>query len=385
MLIGLVTILCQACHFAGEVLGALGLPLAIGLISGTSMDGIDAALIETDGQTIHRRGPALTHPYRPDLRARLLAIAADPALARTALAAEEEAVGWANLEAAERLLAMAGLAPAAVRVVGMHGQTVLHRPDERMTRQLGLGALVAAGLGIDVVDGFRQADLAAGGQGAPLVPLYHLALAKELEKPLAILNLGGVANVTWLGQDDRLVAFDTGPANAMIDDWVAQHRGLPYDAGGHIAAAGQVDLSRLAELQDHAFFRRPPPKSLDRNAFSAASIAGLSLADGAATLAAFTIAAVARAREHFPAPARSWLVTGGGRHNLSLMSGLTQALGLPVCPVEDVGWSGDHLEAECFGFLAVRSLLGLPLSLPSTTGVPQPMPGGVRHSRPGIG
>jgi anhydro-N-acetylmuramic acid kinase len=351
--------------------------LALGLISGTSMDGIDAAVIETDGERVGARCGALTLPYPSALRTELLAIAADPARAYSDPLAEiERAVTEANAAAARAVLARSGLRADAIAVVGLHGQTVLHRPERRFTRQLGDGARLAGLLGIDVVAGFRLADVAAGGQGAPLAPLYHAALARELPQPLAVLNLGGVANVTFL-DGGTIIAFDTGPASAMIDDWVRRHTGLAFDEDGRIAASGCVDQARLARLLAHPFFRRKPPKSLDRNDFPLAEMDGLSLADGAATLAVFTAASVAQALPHLPARPLRWLVTGGGRHNATLMRGLADALEAPVAPVEAVGWDGDALEAELFGFLAMRSLCGLPLSLPSTTGVPEPMRGGV--------
>lgn len=346
-------------------------------MSGTSADGVDAAWIETDGHTVTRTGLALTVPYPDGLRRALLAVMQDPARAEAdPLSDLEAAVTDANAAAARLVLDRVG----PVDVVGLHGQTVLHRPDRRFTRQLGHGAALARTLGVPVVSRFRHADVAAGGQGAPLAPLFHAALAHGLPQPLAVLNLGGVANVTYLGGPD-LLAFDTGPASAMLDDWVAQHTGAAYDADGRIAASGQVDQDRLARLLTHPYFDRPPPKSLDRNAFPMDAVAGLSLADGAATLTAFTVQSVARSREHLPRAPLRWLVTGGGRHNGTLMALLRASLGV-VDPVETVGWDGDALEAQAFGFLAVRSLHGLPLSLPGTTGAPHPMSGGELHSPP---
>jgi anhydro-N-acetylmuramic acid kinase len=352
--------------------------LALGLISGTSMDGIDAAIIATDGETVSEQLASIMLPYPAPLRTELLAIARDPDRARGTLTAEEREVTEANAAAVSHLLADAGLRPEHISVVGLHGQTILHRPEQRFTRQLGDGALLAELTGIDVVGGFRLADVASGGQGAPFAPLYHAALASGLPRPVAVLNLGGVGNVTFIGADDgEILAFDTGPASAMIDDWVQRHTGQPYDAGGRIAAAGTVDQARLARLLDNPFFVRPPPKSLDRNEFPLSVVEGLSVEDGAATLAAFTVASVALARAHTPLAPRRWLVTGGGRHNATLMRGFAEALGVPVDPVEAVGWRGDVLEAQAFAFLAVRSRRGLPLSVPGTTGVPAPMPGGI--------
>ncbi len=353
---------------------------ALGLMSGTSLDGIDAALIRSDGIAVQEIGPALTLPYGTDLRERLRGL-----LGGEGEAAEEAAVARllteAHAEVVRRLLTEAARASATIDVVGFHGHTILHRPKDGITRQIGDGALLAALTGIPVVNDFRSADVAAGGEGAPLVPVFHRALVAELERPLAVLNLGGVANVTWIGPsradgEDDLLAFDTGPGNAPLDDWVRHHTGEAYDVGGKLAASGRVDALRLAALLDNAFFARRPPKSLDRNHFMTAAIAGLPVADGAATLAAFTAAAVARAEAHLPAPPKRWLVAGGGRHNAALMAALRAALSAPVQTVDELGWDGDALEAQAFGFLAVRSLRGLPLSLPRTTGVAAATAGG---------
>ncbi|MEE8270979.1 MAG: anhydro-N-acetylmuramic acid kinase [Alphaproteobacteria bacterium] len=355
---------------------------ALGLMSGTSMDGIDAAVVTTDGVRIAATGPWATYPYATDLRARLAAVVADPTAADPAtMRALETALTDAHADAVVTLLRESGPAADAVSVVGFHGHTVLHRPERRLTRQIADGARLAAAIGLDVVNDFRAADVAAGGQGAPFASLYHRALADGLERPLAVLNLGGVGNVTYLddGEDGTAIAFDTGPANAPIDDWIARYTGEPCDRDGRHAAAGRVDRALLDRLLGHRYFDRPPPKSLDRNDFTAAAVDGLSLADGAATLTALTAGAVARGMAHLPAPPRRWLVTGGGRHNPALMTMLRDAVAAPVEPVEAVGWQGDALEAQAFGFLTVRSIRGLPLSLPTTTGVPRPMTGGTLH------
>ncbi len=356
--------------------------LALGLMSGTSMDGIDAAIIATDGEAVGEPVAALTIPYPADLRRTLLAIAQDAPRAETdPLADIERAVTEANAAAVRQILAESRLGPRDIAVVGLHGQTILHRPQRRFTRQIGDGALLAALTGIDVVGGFRLADVAAGGQGAPLAPLFHAALAEHLPRPLAVLNLGGVGNVTYIDAT-TILAFDTGPASAMLDDWVSRHTGQPYDQDGRIARAGRVDQSRLSRLLDSAYFARIPPKSLDRNDFPLAAVDGLSLADGAATLAGFTVASVAAARRHLPLPPRRWLVTGGGRHNRHFLDGLRRLVGVPVDPIETAGFDGDALEAHAFAYLAVRAMAGRPLSLPSTTGVPRPMPGGRVHPAP---
>ena len=271
-------------------------------------------------------------------------------------------------------------------IVGLHGHTILHRPAERRTWQLGDGAQLARRLRLDVVADFRSADVAAGGEGAPLAPLFHAALAAALPKPLAVLNLGGVANVTWIGSGGigsgriggaaDILAFDTGPGNALIDDWVRTHTGAAADLDGALAGAGRASEAHVARFLQRPFFARKPPKSLDRDDFRDAMPEGLSLEDGAATLTEMTAAAVVAGCRHFPAPAREWLVCGGGRHNPTLIAALARRLDAPVRPVEAVGWNGDALEAQAFAYLAVRSIAGLPLSLPSTTGVPRPTTGG---------
>ena len=355
--------------------------LAVGLMSGTSMDGIDAALIETDGEAVIWRGPALTHPYDADFRRDLRdALGHDPLIR----APEKDLIGRLtdrHRDAVRALLAEAGKSPGDIRVIGFHGHTVLHRPELGVTRQIGDAARLARETGIDVVGDLRLNDVASGGEGAPLVPVYHRALARNLERPLAVLNLGGVGNVTWIGPDEignggTLLAFDTGPGNALLDDWMQEKTGEPMDRGGAVAAQGAADQSVLKRLMAHDYFDMLPPKSLDRNAFDLAPVQGLSTAAGAATLAAFTVASVARAAQFFPQPAKRWLVTGGGRHNAALMQGLRRALGAEVQPVEDAGWRGDTLEAEAFAFLAVRALKGLALTYPGTTGVGEPLSGG---------
>jgi anhydro-N-acetylmuramic acid kinase len=352
-------------------------PWAIGLMSGTSCDGVDAALLAGDGVARVETGPWLTVPYDAEFRAALRGVMGLGGADDARVAAVEHELTRRHAAAVAKLLDRAGLAAAQVAVIGFHGQTILHEPHRRRTRQIGDGALLAFLTGIDVVCDFRSADVAAGGQGAPLAPLYHAALAAGLKKPLAVLNIGGVANVTWIGEGvEALMAFDTGPGNAPIDDWALRHTGRPQDSDGALALAGRVDELALAELLAHPYFAALPPKSLDRDAFDLSPLQGLSAADGAATLTEFTACAVDQAQEYFPASPRQWIVTGGGRHNPALMAALARVLGVPVLKTEEVGWNGDALEAQAFAHLALRSLKGLPLSLPSTTGVPRPMPGG---------
>jgi anhydro-N-acetylmuramic acid kinase len=347
-------------------------------MSGTSLDGIDVAGILTDGHCHVTAGPAMTFPYPDASRERLRAVLGGVGSAGDIAAVEAEltrlhadAVGQFRARHPE----------TAIDLVGFHGHTILHRPAEHRTWQIGDGALLARLTGIDVVADFRSADVAAGGEGAPLAPLYHAALAAELPKPIAVLNLGGVGNVTWIGPgvdsgSDEILAFDTGPGNALIDDWVRRHTGQAADFDGALARAGRVSAAHVARFLALPFFDRKPPKSLDRDDFQDCIPQDLSLADGAATLTEMTAAAVMAATRHFPSPAREWLVCGGGRHNPALMAALARLLGVPVRPVETVGWNGDALEAQAFAYLAVRSVLGLPLSLPSTTGVASPVCGG---------
>jgi anhydro-N-acetylmuramic acid kinase len=346
---------------------------AIGLMSGTSLDGVDVAWIETDGITIARTGMAATLHYEDELRAdlrRLLDLAPtigqdDPFLRDVEQRLTED-----------HAIAVAMIGQGA-DVIGFHGQTILHAPAKGVTWQIGDAALLAARARMPVVHDFRSADVAAGGEGAPLVPLFHAALAHDLPKPLLIVNIGGVANITFLGSGGEIIACDTGPGNGPLDDLLLRRTGQPFDKDGALAASGLVRQDRLAMLMAHPYFSRPAPKSLDRLAFSALveqAVMGLNTADGAATLAAFTVAAIAAAP--MPEAPRRVLVCGGGRKNLHLMDRLQKAFAAKVDPVEAVGWDGDALEAQCFGFLAVRSLRRMPLSLPTTTGVEALMRGG---------
>lgn len=374
--------------------------IAIGLMSGTSMDGIDAAMIRTDGERVEAFGPCASMPYDEAIRARLRdAMALSAKLGAAARQAPEildlaDDLTRRHVLLVQALLAEAELEPEQIAVIGFHGQTLWHRPEERLTLQIGDGAWLARKLDIDVVFDFRSADVAAGGQGAPLVPLYHQGLARDLDldesgpaAPLAILNIGGIANVTWLDlrldpMGNGILAFDTGPGNGLIDDWCMQKIGEPMDRDGALAARGRINTPALAVLMRAPQIQAPPPKSLDRQTFDLAPVAALSPEDGAATLAAFTAAAVAAAAAHLPERPARWIVCGGGRHNRFLMEMLRRELGGRIYTAEDAGWRGDALEAEAFAFLAVRSLRGLPLSLPATTGVPSPLTGGVLARRP---
>lgn len=358
---------------------------AIGLMSGTSFDGVDVALVETDGERIEAFGPSGYRPYEPAERAVLSqalrdAVAITDRDARPGAVAQAEAiVTGAHAAAVEAFAADNAIDLSAIDVVGFHGQTVLHRPEARLTVQIGDGAGLARRLNRPVVYDFRAADVAAGGQGAPLAPTIHPVLTRglDLPRPLAVLNLGGVGNVTFIGASGELVAFDTGPANALIDDRVFRETGARFDEDGRIAASGQVDEALVARLMEHPYFRRTPPKSLDRNAFDAASTDALPLADALATLAAFTAASVAAAADLLPSRPALWVAAGGGARNPTLLAMLQDCLGAPVRTADEVGLSADALEAQAFAVLAVRSLKGLPLTYPGTTGAPRPMTGGV--------
>jgi anhydro-N-acetylmuramic acid kinase len=283
-----------------------------------------------------------------------------------------------HIEAVDRFLEDYRIPAGDISVIGFHGQTVLHAPERQLTVQLGDGARLAKETGIDVVYDLRAADVAAGGEGAPLVPAYHRALTAKLpERPIAVLNIGGVANVTWIGRDGELLAFDTGPGNAMIDDWMQRRRGVRRDEDGALAAEGRVHDDYVTQYLRHSYFGEPPPKSLDRNAFLLELVDDLSPADGAATLTAFTATAIARAREHFPEQPKLWLVAGGGRRNKTLMAMIAERVEAAVAPAEAAGIDGDSLEAEAWAYLAVRSLAGLPITFPGTTCVARPLSGGV--------
>ncbi|MDR3471319.1 MAG: anhydro-N-acetylmuramic acid kinase [Devosia sp.] len=345
---------------------------AIGLMSGTSMDGIDVAAIETDGERVTWTAAATTVPYPPSLRVRLAEAIRHPDGDYVEL---ERELTDAHVDAVRAYLETLPEGHRHIDLIGFHGHTLVHRPERHFTRQLGDGERLAQALGIDTVFDFRSNDVAAGGEGAPFAPVYHRALARGTSQPAVFVNIGGVSNITYV-DGDFMLAFDTGPGNALVDDWMLAHTGRPYDANGATAARGKVDAAVLARLLDNPYFARRPPKSLDRLDFSAEPARDLSLEDGAATLTAFTARAIARAVEHLPKAPAQWLITGGGRLNGTLMRMLAEALPTKVAPIEAIGADGDGLEAQAFAFMAVRSLLGLPISFPETTGVPEPMRGG---------
>lgn len=355
----------------------------IGMMSGTSMDGVDAAVITTDGRQVFNRLSFASMPYPKALQTMIsqcLNRADDP---DNLIPQAAHLLTQIHANLVEKIIAQAGLTHADIDYIGFHGHSILHQPEHRKTRQIGNAVMLANLTHIPVIHDFRAADIAAGGQGAPLIPVYHRALvrnAPDMARPVAIVNLGGVGNVTYIGAkgaDDHMIAFDTGPGNALIDDWVRIYGDHSFDRGGALGLAGHVDDERLQGWLAHPYFKKPAPKSLDRNDFAACRADGLTLADGAATLAAFTAHAVMMAAQHFPLPPALWVIAGGGRHNQAIMGALRRLTNADIRPSDDFGWDGDAMEAEGFALMAVRHVLGLPISFPSTTGCPAPMTGGV--------
>mgnify|MGYP001215666849 CR=1 FL=1 len=358
-----------------------------GLMTGTVLDGqIDIALLRTDGAQVAEFGAYELVPYREEIceilrqcvdAARLWNFnGPDPEIFNRA----ERALTLAQADAVKQIVAKANLELHDIAAVGFHGQTVLHQPEAGITVQIGDPQLLARAADCAVVGQFRLADIANGGQGAPLAPLFHAARAKSQSGSLGVLNIGGVANITFLDECDKICAFDTGPGNALLDDWVSAKTGRPYDADGALARNGRVDEMALQRLLSHVFFDRAPPKSLDRLAFDPSPVARLSPEDGAATLTAFTAAAVARGLEIAGYEPARLIVCGGGRHNLALMEALQKQTGVAVQNCDALGWAGDALEAEAFAWLAVRHCLGLPTSVPQTTGVSSPIVGGRKYN-----
>ena len=354
--------------------------LVLGLMSGTSLDGIDVALIKTDGEQIGDLLGFCSYPYDDGFRNKVQASFGK----KDGFGDLGAEVTQRHIQAVERFLQTEGVARSDIDLIGFHGQTVFHDPADGLTIQLGDGADMARSVGIDVVNDLRSADVAAGGQGAPLVPVFHRALVHkdQFRCPVAVLNLGGVGNVTWIGEKGELLAFDTGPGNALIDDWVRQHTDQPFDDGGALAAQGDIHDDCVNSFICHPYFQKHVPKSLDRDEFKSFAfdlVADLNVADGAATLAAFTVAAVLKAQDYFIELPQCWIVCGGGRLNKSLMSAFNAYLYAEVKTAEQVGWNGDAIEAQAFAYLAARSLGGLPLTFPDTTGVSAPVSGGVYH------
>jgi anhydro-N-acetylmuramic acid kinase len=359
---------------------------AIGLMSGTSLDGVDVALIETDGKQVKAFGPSGYRPYTDRERGLLHQALTEAASlpqrdARPGILREaERAVTIAHAEAVATFTAHNHITCEEIDIVGFHGQTVLHRPERKLTVQIGDASALAKAIHIPVMYDFRAADVAAGGQGAPFVPVYHRALAQSLhrEGPIVVVNIGGVSNITYIDGADTLIACDTGPGNALLDDFMYRVTRQQFDCEGRMAAQGAADEAWIARAMQHPFFALPPPKSLDRNDFASLTLHAMAPADGAATLTAFTATAIAGIVPLLPKVPKSWIIAGGGARNLTLMRMLRERLAPATVEAADgLGWAGDAIEAQAFGFLAARGMKGLPLSYPATTGVPIPMTGGV--------
>ena len=357
----------------------------LGFMSGTSLDGVDAAVIETDGERVDAFGPTALIGFTGEQRD-ALARATTDALAwngtgavPASFAEAERVIHDTHVAAARQVIEQGG---GAIDLIGFHGQTVLHRPERSLSVQLGDAGALATTLGIPVVSDLRQGDLAAGGQGAPIVPIYHVALVDRISapRPFGLLNIGGVANLTLVGSGDLLAAFDTGPGNGLIDQIVEARGAGTLDVDGRLASAGTVDRAALDALLALPFFARTGPKSVDRYDFPLAAVERLSIEDAAATLTAFTAEAVVLAVSRLPEQPRAWLICGGGRHNPAMMRALRERLG-ECRSADDYGLRGDFMEAEAMAFLAARSTRGLPLTYPGTTGVAQPVTGG-RLTRP---
>lgn len=357
----------------------------IGFMSGTSVDAVDAAMILTDGERLLEFGPVAERKYSAEERAAIMSA--------TRAARDWNWQGRRPDEAfKEALVALGNAHEDAFRAIvdqcapgqspvlaGVHGQTLLHRPPASEQMGATLQILDAPDLqrrfGIPMAYDFRSDDVAAGGQGAPLAPVYHQALVRDMELPVAVLNLGGVANLTYISGEE-IFGFDCGPANGPIDEWVEAHDAGTYDVDGRYASDGEVHAGRLAQWMDHPFFRQTYPKSLDRYDFSARLADGLGFEDGCATLTAFSAAGVASGLSLFPAAVSRMIVCGGGRHNPVFLSELRSRCHTEVLTSEDVGWRGDSIEAEAFALIAARHIRGLSISFPGTTGVPVPMTGG---------
>ncbi|MFZ2101111.1 MAG: anhydro-N-acetylmuramic acid kinase [Oricola sp.] len=365
---------------------------AIGLMSGTSMDGIDVALVETDGIRVARRGPYLSVPYDPALR-RAVEAGLKDAQAITersqrpgSLAGLEQDLTLRHAQAVRAFLGEHAIPADSIGALGFHGQTVLHRPEKALTVQIGDGALLARETGIPVVFDMRANDMVHGGQGAPLVPIYHQALAASLPpalepgfRPVAFVNIGGIANVTFVAAGQPPVAFDCGPGNALIDQWVEKTAGIPFDDGGRIAGEGMADETVVSRYLSSPFFAKAGPKSLDRGDFALDFVEGMELSDGAATLAAVTARSIIKSAEKVPVPPALWIVSGGGARNGAIMDLIRQTAGpdAKVVMAGEAGLNADMMEAEAWAYLAVRSLKGLALTFPTTTGCRKPVSGGI--------
>ena len=352
-------------------------------MSGTSLDGVDIAAITTDGVDVYEFGSAMTVPYEEELREKIRSVLGLKPDTAENIARLQEAEHDLTLFHAEVVKEFLDIYGGDYDLIGFHGHTIYHDPQNRYTHQIGDGQLLADLTKIKVVNRFRNADVAAGGQGAPLIPVYHAALCAEMNKPVAVLNIGGVSNITWIGHNGEMLAFDTGPGNAPINDWVLRHGGMHMDYNGKLAIQGKVNEKIVNALMRHKFFAQYPPKSIDRDIFKdkLENLEGLSLEDGAATATAFTAEAIAYSLAMYvPQLPEKLIVCGGGAKNPTLMRFIRQRLhNVEVVSASELGWNTDAVEAQGFAYMAVRRLNNMPISFPGTTGVPVPMVGGEIH------
>lgn len=362
----------------------------IGLMTGTVLDGnIDVALLRTDGKIIEEFGYYNLMPYDEELKELLIKTLNEAQIWNfkgpepEIFSKTETMLTNSQTVAVQKCIKLSGIDKNEIGAVGFHGQTVLHRAPSKSlkgeTRQLGDGQAMANKLGIPVVHDFRSRDMREGGQGAPLCPIYHAALLKKIgaTSNTAILNLGGIGNLSFSSQECGLIAFDTGPANAPLNDWIKQFNIGEMDLNGAIAAKGKVNESKLAEVLTDPYFEMSFPKSLDRFDFSHRIAEGMAIEDGAATLTALAAAAVAKGVDLLPVRPTQLIVSGGGRKNSTMMREIAIRANIKVETADKYNWRGDAIEAECFAFLAARTLANLPISFPKTTGVAEPMIGGV--------
>ncbi len=335
---------------------------AIGLMSGTSMDGIDVALLQTDGKKHVKTGAFASYPYSAAFREKL-----KNALGKYKAPSLEKELTKLHADAVQKFFKQFKLCASDIDCIGFHGHTLHHEPAKKITVQIGDGKLLHKLTGIPVVYDFRSDDVKAGGQGAPLVPVYHQALAAKQKAPVVFLNIGGVANITYISAG-KLLACDTGPGNALIDDWVQHHKKGAFDNGGKLAAKGKVDAKWVKRFLAHPYFKKNMPKSLDRNAFSKFIPGHLDMQDGAATLTQMTVAAIAETLKRCPKKPKLMVVCGGGRKNIELLQRLQKATRINTMPIEWMKLDGDAIEAQAFAYMAVREVMGLPISFKTTTG-----------------
>ena len=368
---------------------------AIGLNSGAALDGVSAALLRTNGEDVIEVGSSRFFPYDRDMKI---------ALRRAEKAALEHRDGAADIGkaskdvtdfhvvAVDEFLNAAGLKRTAIDIVGFHGHTIFHRPKRTpesagRTWQIGDGRVLAEETKIDVVNGFRDADISAGGEGGPIASIYFAALAKSLEPDgaVGVIDLGRISSVTYVPKTDSpldILAFDAGPGAALIDEWVALKTGEPMDFDGELARSGKVHSDILRMMLLNPYVRRKPPKALEKSDFKIEAVLNLSVADGAATLTALTAACIRASLPHLPAAPNDWIIVGGARRNLALTDAIGMALDADIHTAESLGWRGDDLDAQAVAYLAVRSLRKLPLTYPRTTRTPRPTLGGTYHRAP---